>query len=89
MNYALLLRMIQVAGPRGNLAGKVTTAEQERQWRFVPNAVWTPGDYHLVVDTGIEDLAGNRIGLPFDVDVFEHVTDHIETKTTALPFVIR
>lgn len=47
------------------------------------------GRYDLVLDTAIEDLAGNRIGQPFDIDVFEHVTQHIETKTVSLPFDIR
>lgn len=89
MNYALLQRMIQVAGPRGSIAGTVSTDQQETQWRFIPQTAWKPDDYRLIVDTGIEDLAGNRIGLPFDVDVFEHVTQHIETETIALPFRIR
>ena len=41
-------------------------------------------------DTGLEDLAGNRIGQAFDIDVFERVTEHITTGTTvSLPFVVR
>jgi len=40
------------------------------------------------VDTAIEDLAGNRIGQPFDIDVFDRVTQHIETRTISLPFSI-
>jgi hypothetical protein len=41
-----------------------------------------------VVDTAIEDLAGNHVGQPFDIDVFEHVTEHIATKTISLPFSV-
>jgi hypothetical protein len=89
MNYALLQRMLQVAGPQGNVAGTVSTGQQETQWRLAPQTPWKAGDYRLIVDTGIEDLAGNRIGQPFDVDVFEHVTQHIETKTLSLPFSVR
>jgi len=41
------------------------------------------------VDTGLEDLAGNSIGQPFDIDVFDHVTEHITSKTIPLPFTVR
>jgi hypothetical protein len=88
MNYALLQRMLQVATTHGNVTGIVSTAQQETQWRFVPQTPWKAGDYRLVVDTAIEDLAGNRIGQPFDIDVFDHVTQHIETRTISLPFSI-
>jgi hypothetical protein len=43
----------------------------------------------LVVNTGIEDLAGNHIGQPFDIDTFDKVTERIVTETTAVPFHIR
>jgi hypothetical protein len=43
----------------------------------------------LVVDTGLEDLAGNRIGQAFDIDVFDRVTEHITTTTVAVPFTVR
>jgi len=89
MNYALLQRMLQVTMGQGSIAGTVSTAQQETEWRFVPQSPWRTGGYQLVADTGIEDLAGNRIGLPFDVDVFEHVTEHITTKTISLPFAVR
>jgi hypothetical protein len=67
----------------------VATDHNEMQWRFTPRAAWKPGAYRLVVDTAIEDLAGNHIGQPFDVDVFENVTEHITTRTIDLPFDVR
>ncbi len=89
MNYALLQRMIQISGKSGNIAGAVGTANQEKQWRFTPQSAWKPGEYQFVVDTAIEDLAGNHIGQLFDIDVFDHVTQHITTKTISLPFTVR
>jgi hypothetical protein len=89
MNYPLLQRMIQVAGPRGNIAGKIEVARNETEWRFTPSAPWPAGAYRLVVDKGLEDLAGNSIGQPFDIDVFDRVTDHITTSTVAVPFAVR
>ena len=86
MNYALLQRMIEVRGPRGVVPGTVSIGHDEMEWRFIPRDRWEAGSYRVVVDTAIEDLAGNHIGQPFDIDVFEHVTEHIATKTISLPF---
>jgi hypothetical protein len=89
MNYPLLQRMLQVSGSGGRVAGEVRIDRQETEWRFTPSAPWTPGAYQLIVDTAIEDLAGNRIGQPFDIDVFERVTERITTQTISLPVNIR
>ena len=89
MNYPLLQRMLQVLGPGGNVAGTVRIGKEESEWSLIPHSPWKPGDYKLIVDTGIEDLAGNHIGQPFDIDVFDHITERITTKTVSLPFVIR
>jgi hypothetical protein len=89
MNYALLQRMIQVSGKSGNVGGSVSTADEEKQWRLTPQSPWKPGVYQLVVDTALEDLAGNHIGQLFDIDVFDHVTQHIATRTISLPFSVR
>jgi hypothetical protein len=89
MNYPLLQRMIQVSGPQGNINGTVSVARQETEWRFAPRDAWKAGDYRLVVNTGIEDLAGNHIGQPFDIDTFDRVTEKIVTETTSLPLRIR
>jgi hypothetical protein len=89
MNYTLLQRMLKVAGPRGDVAGSVEVGREESEWRFTPAGPWIAGAHRLVVDTSFEDLAGNRIGQPFDIDVFERVTERITSSTTSLPFEIR
>jgi hypothetical protein len=89
MNYALLQRMIEVSGPGGKVAGSIALDKQESEWLLTPQSPWKAGDYKLIVDTGLEDLAGNRIGQPFDIDVFDRVTERITTKTVSLPFVVR
>jgi hypothetical protein len=85
MNYPLLERMLQVSG----VAGTVSVDKEETEWRLTPREPWKAGDYKLVVDTGLEDLAGNHIGQAFDIDVFDHVTEHIATKTISVAFVVR
>ena len=89
MNYPLLQRMIQVSGVQGGVTGTVSIDRQETRWRFTPREPWKTGDYRLIVNTAIEDLAGNHIGQPFDIDTFEHVTEHIATDTVSLPFIVR
>jgi len=89
MNYTLLQRMLKVVGPHGEVAGAVDVGRNEVEWRFTPQQPWTAGRYRLVVDNGLEDLAGNKIGQPFDIDVFDRVTDHITTTTSSIPFEIR
>jgi hypothetical protein len=43
----------------------------------------------VVVQTTLEDLAGNHVGRAFDVDTFDRVTRTISKDTTSLPFRIR
>ena len=84
MDYALLLRLLEVSG----VAGTVSVDNKETEWRFIPSQPWKPGEYRLVVDTALEDLAGNRIGQAFDVDIFEKVSEHLTSQTISLPFRI-
>ena len=55
----------------------------------MPQHPWSAGPHRLLVDTSLEDLAGNKIGQPFDIDVFDRVTEPITTATTSVPFEIR
>lgn len=89
MNYTLLQRMLKVNDARGQLSGILEVGTQESEWRFVPVQPWTAGTYQLVVDNALEDLAGNTIDQPFDIDVFDNVTARIETSYSTLPFQIR
>jgi hypothetical protein len=89
MNYVLLQRMLRVFKGEGSVAGQVTVDRQETRWLFTPRQAWAAGDYRLVADTALEDLAGNSIALAFDIDVFEQVHEHIATSTIALPFTVR
>jgi hypothetical protein len=89
MNYTLLQRMLVVRGPGGHVVGATAVGRNETEWRFTPQAAWGAGGYQLVVDNALEDLAGNKIGQPFDIDTFKQVTEHLTTTTTSLPFEIR
>lgn len=85
MDFALAERLMRLPG----VEGKSTLENEETQWRFVPRAAWRAGRYRLEVDRAIEDLAGNRVGRPFDVDLFERVTRQIERQIVTLVFRVR
>lgn len=88
MDAALSMRLLSVLRDGVPVAGTPALAEMETEWRFVPSQPWKEGEYSIVVDTFLEDLAGNRVGRPFDVDVFEQVTKRVENSSVSLPFRI-
>jgi Big-like domain-containing protein len=90
MDQALAQRAIHVAKSSGDpVEGNVALQDQERQWVFTPADPWSPGAYRLVVPTTLEDLAGNNIGKPFEVDLFEGIQRQLTTPTVKLPFDVR
>jgi hypothetical protein len=88
MNYPLALRMIQVAGGQGSVPGAVELERQETRWRFTPTSLWKPGDYRLIVDSRIEDVAGNHIGQLFDTDMSARPSESSTPKTVSLNFQV-
>ena len=70
LDEAMLNRVITLRDARGKpVPGSVEVAEMETRWRFVPQSAWRTGDYRLLIATTLEDLAGNSVGRPFEVDV--------------------
>ncbi|HYP06246.1 MAG TPA: hypothetical protein VER03_08405, partial [Bryobacteraceae bacterium] len=65
LDAALAMRLIWVDGVRG----EAKLGSEERQWSFVPEQPWSAGAAVLKVDTALEDLAGNKVGRPFEVDL--------------------
>ena len=82
LDYALLSDSFQIPG----ISGTNTLGLGETEWRFQPSQPWTAGEHTLVIDMALEDLAGNRIGRPFDVDTMTSPADKISASTTALLF---
>ncbi|HTN74412.1 MAG TPA: hypothetical protein VL096_04165 [Pirellulaceae bacterium] len=69
LDRALLERtlMVSTTGEQP-LAGEINIADEEHRWEFVPKRPWSDQPHRLVVDAVLEDLAGNRLGQPFEVD---------------------
>ena len=82
LDYALLGDVFQIPG----VSGVATIGAGEHEWRFQPTQPWTAGEHHVAVDMALEDLAGNRIGRPFDVDTMTNPTERITKQSTSLTF---
>ncbi len=90
LDHSLLQRMLWVVNAANEkVAGNVAIAEEETVWRFTPRDAWQPGTYRLVADTRLEDLAGNSIARPFEIDVFHPVQRAVKAATVAVPFALK
>ncbi|MGD1091858.1 MAG: hypothetical protein ABSB35_07670 [Bryobacteraceae bacterium] len=85
LDYALLQRLLAVTP---STRGISSVDRNETEWRFTPSEPWRAGDYQLVVDTALEDLAGNHIGRAFDVDTFAKAPEPAPKGKVSLPFRI-
>ena len=90
LDHALALRVIQVTDSAGRgVEGQAALADHERLWTFTPASAWRASAYKVVIQTTLEDLAGNNIGKPFEVDLFDGVERTITHSAVTLPFEVR
>jgi len=90
MDSAVTPRSIRITSASGDsIDGKSGLEDQERRWTFVPHSPWRRGGYKLLIQTTIEDLAGNNIGKPFDVDKLEAIRKRPGSSTVTFPFEVR
>ena len=82
LDYALLQHFLQIEG----VEGAVSVDRKETRWRFTPAKPWQDKPHQIIVRTILEDLAGNKIGRPFDVDTFEKITRTVVGETVSLSF---
>ena len=90
LDQALLNRMLWVVDSAGKrVDGRVQISEQETLWSFMPGQSWKVGEYRVVINTALEDLAGNSIARPFEVDEFHPIQKELTAKTVELRFSVR
>ncbi len=86
LDSALAPRLIRVL----DVPGQVVLEQNETRLRFTPHQPWKPGTYTLEVHPALEDLAGNRVNRPFDVDRFDRVTTIQDREPpTQIVFTVR
>lgn len=89
LDRALLERVIDVRDAAGQpLVGRVEIDQAETRWRFWPAVPWSEGRYELVAATILEDLAGNSIGRPFEVDVVRPIESQVSRQTVSISFQV-
>ena len=85
----MLRRVITVLDQTGQeITGQIIVDQEETRWQLRPDRPWPRGQCAVVVTTDLEDLAGNSVGRPFEVDVFRAVERQVTTGTVRLPFLV-
>ena len=70
LDHAMLGRVLSVRDGSGReLAGTIAIDEREQRWTFTPKMPWQRGRHSVVVESILEDAAGNSIGRPFEVNL--------------------
>lgn len=69
LDHALLHRFLTVRQSDRDVAGKATSDSGETVWRFVPQNPWQASAGQLIVNSLLEDLAGNSLARPFEIDL--------------------
>lgn len=72
LDHSMLYRCIVIQDDEANpIEGSIAVSDHEQRWAFEPATPWQPGVFNVLIDSDLEDTAGNSVGQQFDVDVFE------------------
>jgi len=89
LDYSLLNSTLHIVDEKGKtVLGKWKIEKEEKNVSFTPNEQWVNGSYQLQVESRLEDLAGNNINRPFDVDMKANKKQLSQEKVISLPFKV-
>ena len=86
LDPAMLVSALTVKRGKKRLSGTVQVTPDARSWTFIPPENWSSGSYTLEIDPLLEDLAGNNLLHPFEVDREQPAPS---AKTAQLSFEVR
>jgi hypothetical protein len=67
LDHGLLERVLVVYNSEGKaISGVAGVTQGEKEWNWKPDCPWQAGNYRIVVEALLEDLAGNSIGRLFE-----------------------
>ena len=90
LDHAMLEWAISIHSSSGSTCqGIVEISDQETTWNWTPESKWEKGSYVLIIDTTLEDRAGNSIGRPFEVLLSERKGTNSVAGITRKTFEIR
>ena len=76
IDHALVQSMIQIKDPNEDvIAGYWQISEEERILQFVPEKMWKKGTYRIIMDSRLEDAAGNNLNNLLDQEAGEKNSD--------------
>jgi hypothetical protein len=84
LDAALALRAFAVRRGWAEIDCRASLEQDETRLVITPEHGWRAGRYSLIADPVLEDIAGNRIGRPFDIDTRTH--GRPEARGAELPF---
>lgn len=83
MDHATFARGVTIENEKGQVVfGEFTFSNQETQAHFTPTKQWRPGLFDIRILKRIEDLVGNSIARPFEVDRFDNVAETPNDRAT-------
>tara|TARA_B110000116_G_C16779027_1_gene557303 strand:- start:483 stop:1709 length:1227 start_codon:yes stop_codon:yes gene_type:complete len=90
LDHALISRLIWIEGTlKEFIGGTINTKDSEKRWVFVPEDHWTADDYKIVIETKIEDLAGNTVIRPFEIDRLEDPKEKSNEEFIRINFTVK
>ena len=70
LDAVLLKNLITIEHADGrDVAGTIELSQNETHWKFVPKNNWPAATFRVRVDWELEDLAGNNLARPFEVNL--------------------
>lgn len=88
LDHVLLTEFVQVHSEEGKvLQGEIRFENNETIWNFIPTTPWQTGKYELLVNTSLEDIAGNNLQGLFDIPPEEKLK-FLNQETVTLAFQI-
>jgi len=88
LDHGLLQRALAVTRAGAPVPGDLRIEDGATRWLFVPRDDWQAGDYTLMIQPILEDVAGNRIGRRFEVTSPGEGAPAEDPAPIALPFMI-
>ena len=68
LDPAMLHSALKIQSSAETVSGAIQVASEAKSWSFTPAESWKPGPHTLEIEPLLEDLAGNNLQHPFEVD---------------------
>lgn len=69
LEHALVSRGLRLTFSGGIMDGQFSFEHHESEGCFIPADAWKAGEYELQVNSYVEDLAGNSLRKPFEIEI--------------------